>query len=126
MPNSFLSRRKIPTGRDALGRLLYLIVKDKKFKSDASLTVAGEILDIWRSIRKDSNLHNKNYVSRKLKTLHTAYTKVKANINRKNDKESKRKVDFIKRLDSNFVVCKTKSVLPADGTVNKKKLKSSH
>lgn len=81
---------------------------------EQALIIADEVLEIWRTIRKEDNLHDRKYIAKNINALHATYFKLKRSINRNTSTEEKKRRQFQQKIDSEFVI--TKKQLSSSGT----------
>lgn len=101
---SVLSRCRIPSGRDVIGRMLHLTITQTFAITVSANIVADELIDIWKTRKPDIYLQPKNLIVKKIKSMHDKYFKVKKCLERTSCTAIKARQNFAADISVQFKI----------------------
>lgn len=96
------NKKRIPTRREALGRLLYGTITDRLKLLDAASIAANEVSAIWAERRRTSLLRPQRTIIQSLTDLHDKYYKMKSGSTRFTPNEIAKRKRFDEDLEQEF------------------------
>lgn len=99
-PSDKLAGNKLPSNKQALGRFLYIHVKEKKTVREASTAVIREVVQFWERARIPTK--PQQHAIKKMESLFGEYKCLKKHKDRKTDTQRKNEDKFCDKFDDLF------------------------
>lgn len=99
---SSFCKRRIPTCREVIGRLLYFTTTLKLNVNAAASDVANEVVLLWKERRSTSHLRLHQSIVRSIKLLHGRYFKLKRNASRSSKRQIDKQIEFNSEANNEF------------------------